>query len=307
MRKFLFLAVVAVSLVVTAAAAAKTVTVTITASGYVPKSTTIAVGDSVRFVNSGTAAREVVFKTMTGVTCTPNPIVLQPAQTATCKFASAGTYTYSDPNVKGNTFKGTVVVVTAAPPAGTSVTLLASSHTVTYGGKVTLSGKLSTHKQGVKVDVLVLACGTSAAKPVVEVTTIAGGAYTAQVKPLKNTVYTVKVVSTTNITSKPVTVKVRPRLSLGRVAAHHFVVRAYAARSFAGKYARFQRYNAALSRWVRVRSVLLRPNTSGIAPTVISSRRFTSRIKAGRKVRIVLGTAQVGSCYLAGKSRTIRS
>lgn len=306
MRKFLFLAVVAVSLVVTAAAAAKTVTVTITASGYVPKSTTIAVGDSVRFVNSGTAAREVVFKTMTGVTCTPNPIVLQPAQIATCKFASAGTYTYSDPNVKGKTFKGTVVV-TAAPPAGTSVTLSVSSHTVTYGGKVTLSGKLSTHKQGVKVDVLVLACGTSAAKPVVEVTTIAGGAYTAQVKPLKNTVYTVKVVSTTNITSTPVTVKVRPRLGLGRVAAHHFVVRAFAARSFAGKYARFQRYNAALSRWVRVRSVLLRPNTSGTAPTVISSRRFTSRIKAGRKVRIVLGTAQVGSCYLAGKSRTIRS
>jgi len=304
MRKFLFLAVVAVSLVVTAAAAAKTVTVTITASGYVPKSTTIAVGDSVRFVNNGTAAREVVFKTMTGVTCTPNPIVLQPAQTATCKFASAGTYTYSDPNVKGNTFKGTVVVVTATPPAGTSVTLSVNRHTVIYGSKVTLSGKLSTHKSGVKVNVLAQAYGESTAKLVTSVTTIAGGAYTAQVKPLKNTIYTVKV---TSATSSPVTVKVRPRLNLRRVSAHHYLVRVYAARSFAGKYASFQRYNAALSRWVRVRSVLLRSNKSGIAPTVISSRTFTSRIKAGLKVRIVLGAAKLGSGYLDGKSPTIRS
>jgi plastocyanin len=303
MRKLLLLAVVAVSLVVTAAAAAKTVTVTITTSGYVPKSTTIAAGDAVHFVNSDTAAHQVVFKTMTGVTCTPNPIVLQPTQTATCTFASAGTYTYSDPNVKGKTFKGTVVV-TAAPPAGTSVTLSVSPQTVIYGSKVTLSGTLSTHRQGETVNVLARACGESVAKRVVDVTTTAGGAYTAQVKPLKNTVYTVKV---KNTASSPVTVKVRPRLSLGRVAAHRYLVRAYAARSFAGKYASFQRYKVALSRWVAIRRVLLRPNTNGLAPTVISSRSFTSRIKAGLKVRIVLGTAQVGSCYLAGKSRTIRS
>src|SRR5665811_885547 len=95
MRKLLLLAVVAVSLVVTAAAAAKTVTVTITAKGYVPSSTTIAAGDSVQFVNSATAAHQVVFKKTTGITCTPNPVVLQPTQTATCKFASAGTYTLS--------------------------------------------------------------------------------------------------------------------------------------------------------------------------------------------------------------------
>ena len=93
MRRLLILAVVAVSLVVTVAAAATTVTVTITKNGYVPNSTTIAVGDAVRFVNSDTVAHQVVFKTMTGVTCTPTAIVLQPAQTATCKFASAGTYT----------------------------------------------------------------------------------------------------------------------------------------------------------------------------------------------------------------------
>jgi hypothetical protein len=199
---------------------------------------------------------------------------------------------------------GYVNIRATSPPAGTSVTLSVSPHTVIYGAKVTLSGTLSTHKQGETVHVLAQACGEPAAKPLVDVTTTTGGAYTAQVQPLKNTIYTVKV---TNTTSSPVTVKVRPRLSLARVAAHRYVVRVYAAQSFAGKYARFQRYNAALRRWVGVRSVLLRANTNGLAPTVISSRSFTSRIKAGLKVRIVLGTAQVGSCYLAGMSRTIRS
>src|SRR5450756_1773750 len=99
MRKLLLLTFVAVSLVVTAATAATTVTVTITKNGYVPNSTTIAVGDAVRFVNSDTVAHQVVFKTMTGVTCTPSPIALQPTQTATCTFTTAGTRTYSDPNM----------------------------------------------------------------------------------------------------------------------------------------------------------------------------------------------------------------
>jgi hypothetical protein len=46
--------------------------------------------------------------------------------------------------------------------------------------------------------------------------------------------------------------------------------------------------------------VLLRPNATGLAPTAISSRVFTSKLKARLRVRIVLGQAQVGACYLAG-------
>jgi hypothetical protein len=40
---------------------------------------------------------------------------------------------------------------------------------------------------------------------------------------------------------------------------------------------------------------------------VITSAAFRSGIKAGVRVRVTLGKAQVGSCYLAGRSNTIRS
>lgn len=81
----------------------------------------------------------------------------------------------------------------------------------------------------------------------------------------------------------------------------------FAARSFAGKYGTFQRYNGTLARWVNVKRVLLRPSSTGIAPTVITSAAFRSSIPSRSKVRVVLPQLQVGSCYAAGRSNTILS
>ena len=302
MRKALITAVAVTSLVIVGAAGAKTVVVSITKNGYVPKAVTVAVGDTVQFTNSDTVAHQVLFKTTTGVTCTPNPLVLQPAGTGTCTFASPGTFTYSDPNVKGNTFRGTVTV-TGQVPAET-LTLSAKPRTVVYGGKVTLTGTLSNQKVGEKVDVLATACGQTAATKVTTVQTTTGGAFTAVVQPLKNTVYSVKV---KNTSSQAVTVKVRPRLRLGKVASHRYSLRVFAAQSFAGKYGTFQRYNGTLRRWVKVKRVLLRANSTGIAPTVISSVSFRSTIRSRLKVRVILPQLQVGSCYLPGRSNVILS
>jgi len=302
MRKALITAVAVTSLVIVGAAGAKTVVVSITKNGYVPKAVTVAVGDTVQFTNSDTVAHQVLFKTTTGVTCTPNPLVLQPAGTGTCTFASPGTFTYSDPNVKGNTFRGTVTV-TGQVPAET-LTLSAKPRTVVYGGKVTLTGTLSNQKVGEKVDVLATACGQTAATKVTTVQTTTGGAFTAVVQPLKNTVYSVKV---KNTSSQAVTVKVRPRLRLGKVASHRYSLRVFAAQSFAGKYGTFQRYNGTLRRWITVKRVLLRANSTGIAPTVISSVSFRSTIKPRLKVRVILPQLQVGSCYLSGRSNVILS
>ena len=80
MRRFLVLVCGVVLLSLAGVATAKTVTVTITANGYVPKATTIAVGDTVQFTNSDKVAHQVSFKKTTGVSCTPTPLVLQPAQ-----------------------------------------------------------------------------------------------------------------------------------------------------------------------------------------------------------------------------------
>jgi len=120
---------------------------------------------------------------------------------------------------------------------------------------VTLSGALSTHRAGENAEILAQPCGQPSATKVAPVTTTTGGKYSAQVQPLKNTIYTVKV---QNSTSKAVSVKVRPRLRLRKVAPHRYSLRVFAAQSFAGKSASFQRYSAALRRWVVIRRVVLR-------------------------------------------------
>ena len=301
-RKLLITGVAVLSLVLVAGAVAKTVAVSITKNGYVPSAMTVAAGDTVQFTNSDTVAHQVVFKTTTGVTCAPTSLVLQPTQTGTCTFVTPGTFSYSDPNVKGNTFRGSVTV-TGQVPAET-LTLSAKPLTLVYGGKVSLTGVLSSQKVGENVDVLATACGQTAASKVTTVQTTTGGAYSALVQPLQNTLYTVKV---KNTVSKPVTVKVKPRLRLVKVAAHRYTLRVFAAQSFAGKYGSFQRYNGTLHRWVTIKRLLLRANSTGIAPTVISSVSFRSTITSGLKIRVLLPQLQVGSCYLAGLSNTTLS
>lgn len=302
MRRFLITAGAVMALVFVGAAGAKTVTVAITKNGYVPNAVTIAVGDTVQFTNSDTVVHQVTFKSTTGVTCAPNLLVIQPAQSGTCTFASPGTFTYSDPNVKGNTFRGTVTVTGQAPAE--TLTLTAKPQTLVYGGKVTLAGTLSNQKVGEHVDALATPCGQTAATKVTTVQTTTGGAYTAVVAPLKNTVYTVKV---KNTSSQAVTVKVRPRLRLGKVAAHRYSLRVFAAESLAGKFGTFQRYNGTLGRWVNVKRVLLRANSTGVAPTVITAVSFRSTIPARLRVRVILPQLQVGNCYLPGSSNIIRS
>jgi plastocyanin len=302
MRKLMLVAIALLSLALAGAAGAKTVAVTITKNGYVPKAVTIATGDTIQFTNSDAVAHQIVFKTTTGVACVPSPLVLQPTQSGTCTFQTAGKFAYSDPNVKGNTFRGTVTV-SGAPPVDT-LTLAVKPQLLVYGGKVTLAGALSNQRVGENVEVLAEASGETAATKVSTAQTTTGGAFTAVVQPLKNTVYTVKV---KNTTSSAVAVKVRPRLRLRKLAPHRYSLRVFAAASFAGKYATFQRYNGVLGRWIKVKRVLLRANATGITPTVISAVSFRSAIKPRLKVRVVLPQLQVGSCYRPGRSNVIRS
>jgi plastocyanin len=299
MRKLLLLLAAFAMLAVTGAvSAATTTTVTITKAGYVPSSPKISQGDSVQFTNSDAIVHQIVFKTMTGITCAPNPLVLQPGQSGTCTFQNTGSTTFSDASAKGNTFRGTVIV----GAVGDSLTLTTSLRSVVYGGHVTLSGMLSSHKVGENVDVFALGCGTNGAVKVATVVTTTNGAFSASVQPLLNTAYTVKVKNTTSA-SMPVTV--RPRLHLAKTAAHRFAPRVSASTTFAGKYTSFQRYTG--SRWVYVRTALLRSNSTGVVPTVITTASFKSGIRTGVRVRSVVGQAQVGGCYLPGISNAIRS
>ncbi len=306
MRKLLLL-LLALALLAAAGAAADRArpaaasqTITISKTGYKPTAVSIFTGDTVVFANSDTAAHTVTFKSMTGVHCSITGVVAVPAgQSATCTFSSAGRFNFSDPAGKGKNFKGTVTV---AAPLTASFTVAPKA--VPFGRKVALSGTLASKLSGQSVQVLALQCGAAKATSLANVTTTAGGAFTYQAQPLKATAYSVKL---KNGTSPSATATVLPRLRLGKVARHKYSVHISAGDSFAGKIATFQRFRSSTKRWVKVRRVLLQANTTGVAPTVITSAAFRSGIKAGVRVRVTLGPKQVGSCYLAGRSNTIRS
>jgi plastocyanin len=299
MRKLL-LAVTAACLLALPAAAA-TVTITITKAGFVPSSVSIKLGDSVTFANTDTAAHQVVFKSTAGVQCA-QPLVVQPATSGTCTFTQAGKYAFSDPTRKGKGFRGTVTVA-----QGAAVSLAASKRVVTYGGRTTLSGSIPSGQANQKATVLAQPCGQTAMAPLTVVTTGSGGAYSYVAQPALGTTYQVRW---KNATSGSLTVAVRPRMRLRKVAAGKFRVRVAAAQSFAGKVATFQRYSPALGRWVRVRRLTLRAGGTTTLPlpgTTISRRTFRAKVHAGLRVRVVLPKAQVGACYAAGRSNVIRS
>src|SRR5437764_12206478 len=144
MRKLLVLTAAGALLLTGAAAGAKTVTVAITKNGYVPSSVTIAQGDTVQWTNQDTSAHQIVLKQTNGVTCTVNPLVIQPSASAGCTFAQAGSFSYSDANVKGNTYRGSVTVT--APP--TTIALAANPVLLIYGGRTTLSGTVTNLPTG---------------------------------------------------------------------------------------------------------------------------------------------------------------
>jgi len=283
-----------------ATAVAKTVTVTITKNGYVPKTLSIAPEDVVTFTNGDTAAHQVSFKTSAGFTCAPNPLVLQPAASGSCTFKTAGSYSYSDPNTKGNTFRGTITVT--APPD--SLTMSAKPLLLIFGGKVSGTGTVSTAKAGEPVDVMALACGTTAAQKVTTVQTTTGGAYAFSVSPLANTIYTTQLRKAVSLSTS---VRVRPLMKLTRVAAHKYSLRVSAGASFAGKYPAFQRYNGTTKRWVGVKVFPLKASKTGVAPAIASVAAFRSTVKTGLRVRATMAQAQVGTCYAAGLSNAIRA
>jgi plastocyanin len=301
MRKLALICGASLALVASGATAvAKTMTVSITKNGYVPKSVSIVPEDTVTFTNGDTVAHQVSFKTSTGFTCTPNPLVLQPAASGSCVFRSAGSYSYSDPNTKGNTFRGSITVT--APPD--SLTLAAKPLLLIFGAKVGGTGTVSTAKAGESVDLLAQQCGAASAQKIATVQTTTGGAYSISAQPLMNTTYTTKL---RNATSTASTVRVRPLMKLTRVAAHRYSLRVSGGESFGGKYASFQRYNGTTKRWVAVKVVPLKASKLGVAPAVVSVASFRSTVKAGLRVRVTLAQAQVGICYAAGLSNTIRA
>lgn len=304
MKKLVVLALAVLAATASSSVSAATMTLAITHDGYVPKTLTIATGDSVVFANQDTAAHQVVLKPTTGFTCTAS-LVIQPGQSSTCTFRTVTKYSVSDPNKKVATFKGTINV-TAGPP-GSTLFLSAAPKVVFYGRNATLTGQLATGQANQKVDVFTQECGAAALTKLTTVSTTTGGAYTLTVQPRRTTTYETRFHSSL---SSQVLVKVRPKVTLRKLAPRKFRVTLLAAESYAGKFVLFQRYSSLKRRWITVRSVVLRTGPTlmtPISPTTVSTATFRAKIRARLRVRAYLTQAQAGSCYAASSSSAIRS
>jgi hypothetical protein len=168
----------------------------------------------------------------------------------------------------------------AAPPV--TVTMTATPTTVAYGQKVAFSGQVSVKKANQQVGIESVACGTTSAKKETTVRTVANGTYSASVAPTIGGTYhaTFKAGA-----SGPVAISVKPVLELKRV----------------------KRYKKLRKRWVQVKRVALKTATAGTKPTVVSSVSFTSKLRAGTRVRAMLSKAQAGPCYLPATSKSLRA
>lgn len=291
-------AILALPLALAPAAGAATVPISIGKTAYSPNPASATTADVVQFTNADTVSHTVAFTSTAGVTCLPSPFVLQPAQSGTCTFKSAGTFTYSDPTA--TSLQGTLTLTEPAAPD--TLSLFTQPDSLIYASKLTLTGELSSKKAGVDVSVLATPCGRSTAAKAATVQTTAGGEYTVNLRTARNTVYTVQAGATK---SSEATVKVEPRLRLGRTSAHRYSLRVFAAQKLAGRYATFQRFNG--TRWVFVKRVRLRANSTNILPTVISSVAFRATITPRARIRAILPQLQAGNCYLPGTSNVIRS
>jgi len=294
MRKIVFaalLASLAVGLVPAATATtAKTVAVSITNSAFVPKSVTITTGDTVKWTNKGTQNQQVVC-----AKCPFTSPVLKPGDTYSHTFKVAGRFPITDP-LRAK-IKGTVIVNL---PSG--VTLSAKPKVIKYLQSTTLSGTLGSGKANQNIDILARACGQTNYAHDATVKTGSGGAYILKEAPTTNTVYEAKAGSST---SKLAPVRVRPRIRLAKIGAHRFSVKVKAARSLVGRRVLFQKQTPTLT-WSTVKRVKLKKLTI-VGTTDISKATFKSRIRHGKKVRMLMKSKQAAPCYIGNHSNTITS
>jgi hypothetical protein len=189
----------------------------------------------------------------------------------------------------GTTFGSDVTFTTVA-----AVTIASSTVQLVYGHPTTLSGAVSTRQSGVTVTILSEELGTTSFKTVGTALTGAGGSWTYQARPRIQTAYEA---STADGASGPVTVGVRPAVSLRVITQHRLTTRVVAGSSFRGKQVQLQVLQPG-NRWKTVAKARLNDRSAAtFAPTTLP--------QGSSSVRIAMSVNQAGAGYLGAFSRTI--
>lgn len=262
MRRLVLVLTSVVGLAAVAIAGAATVTVSIVGGGFQPTARTITAGDTVTWRNRDTVAHQVVAEN--GAFASP---VLAPGRTYSFVFRAAGTYRYRDalePAERGR------VVVRGAPP---SISLGVSTPIIRFGDQIHVTGQVSNTRAGQPVAIFAQPYGQASFAQLAVVMTTQGGFFDLLAKP---EILTNFQASWNNTRSQPVSIQVRPRLSLLPGRRGWLRAKATAARSFAGRTILLQR-RSRFRQWVTVRTFVL-GRRSGRVFRVRPARRTTYRV-----------------------------
>jgi len=174
-----------------------------------------------------------------------------------------------------------------------AVTAATSSFKVVYGHFVRLSGSISSVQAGVSVTLLAQRFGDSAFGAAATVLTGSGGTWTYLAKLTIQTSYEA---SWSGATSAPVTIGVRPSVSLRRITHARLSTHVGAGSSLAGRLVQLQRL--AGDRWHTVKRARLNSRATAIFKASVLPRGTST-------IRVALSVNQAGPGYLGGFSRIL--
>ena len=276
----LLLTVSAVALAAPGHAAAATANVSIVKAGFDPVRVTITATDSVTWTNRDTVNHQIVSDT--GAFASPT---LRPGQRYTFTFRASGQYRYRD--ALEPTERGTIVV-RGLPPA---VSLAVNVPILVYGlGEIKLNGTVNSGQSGESVAIFAQEYGAPAPTQIATVQTTANGAFESQLHPTILTSYTARYKTAT---SQPVSVQVRPRVTLLPGKRAWFLARVQGRASYAGHWIYLQR-KTQFGQWISIRRYAL---------GALSGKLF--RVPRTRGTyRVFLTINQAGPGYLESWSGT---
>jgi hypothetical protein len=206
-------------------------------------------------------------------------------------------------NVDGSTDATSVPTARVAPPE--SISMHAVRSMVVYGHTTTLVGTVRNGRAGQVIQIterkLPPTSGDVTPQAIASVKTGRNGSFRFTVRPSIRSLYRA---SSDQAKSAAVSVRVQPLLRLTGRGPHRFLLRAIAARSFAGKFAALQRWNRFRQRWVSVRMVFFQSSTPGAGPTVTSRTVFRTPVRG--RIRIAMPRRQVGAGYNDAFSNPVR-
>jgi len=242
-----------------------------------------------------------------GVFSTCAPILVTSRPTYMLRLADVGHRIFVQvkaQNRYGASYVNSTLTELVAPaPVGT-VTIRPVQSIVRYGRPVSLTGRAVGAPAGEPVSIIEQPLrGNGLVREHVAVINNAG-VWTYVAHPTIGTTYHARV---RDKTSGGITVLVRPRVHVKRLAPGKLSVRVVASRSFVRRVVILQRWNPRQHRWVNTKRLRLRTARAGVPPTVVSVATAGTRLPRGTRVRVVLTSRQAGVGYLGGTSNTVRT